>query len=49
MTRNFHRRYWLNRMKHTAYVLFILAASVALCLLVCVVWKMCWTVILSPP
>ena len=49
MTRNFHRRYWLNRIKHAAYVLLILATSVALCLLVCVVWRICWTVILCPP
>jgi hypothetical protein len=37
MTRNAHRRHWLAKIKHTAYVLTILAASAALCLLVCIV------------
>jgi hypothetical protein len=49
MTPKAHRRHKLDQIKHTAYVLFILAASVAVCLLVCVVWKICWTVILCPP
>jgi hypothetical protein len=49
MTRAAHRRYWLAQIKHTAYVLTILAASAALCLLVCIVWKICWTIILCPP
>jgi hypothetical protein len=30
-------------------VLTILAASAALCLTVCVVSKICWTIILCPP
>jgi len=49
MTRNAHRRHWLAKIKHTAYVLTILAAAAALCLLVCIVWKICWTIILCPP
>jgi hypothetical protein len=49
MTRNAHRRYWIKRVRHTAYVLFILATSVAVCLLVCIVWRICWTTILIPP
>ena len=49
MTRLFHRAHALKKIKHTAYVLFVLAASVAVCLLVCIVWKICWTLILTPP
>ena len=49
MTLKAHRLHALKKMKHAAYVLFILATSVALCLLVCVVWRICWTVILCPP
>jgi hypothetical protein len=48
MTRNF-RCHLLKEIKHAAYVLSLLAASAASCLVVCVVWKMCWTVILCPP
>ena len=49
MTAKAHRLHALKKIKHTAYVLTILAASVALCLAVCVVWKICWTIILCPP
>jgi len=49
MTSKAHRLHALKKIKHTAYVLLLLATSVALCLAVCVVWKICWTVILCPP
>lgn len=49
MTPKAHRRHWLAKIKQAAYVLLLLATSVALCLVVCVVWKICWTVILTPP
>ena len=49
MTAKAHRRYRLNQIKHAAHVLITLATSVALCLLVCVIWRICWTVILTPP
>jgi hypothetical protein len=53
MTRKAHQRYHakrrLGQIKHAAEVLLVLAASAAVCLLVCVVWRICWTVILCPP
>lgn len=49
MTRNFHRRHFLNKVKHAAQVGFAIATSVALCLVVALVWKSCWTLILTPP
>lgn len=39
----------LRKLQHVAYVLFILSMSVLLCLLTCIVWKICWTTILTPP
>jgi hypothetical protein len=49
MTSKAHRLHALKKIKHTAYVLLLLATSVALFLAVCVVWRICWTVILCPP
>lgn len=49
MTRNAHRRHKLGQLKHLAYVLLLLSMSVLLCLLTCIVWEICWTVILCPP
>lgn len=49
MTRNFHRRHFMNKVKQAAHVGLVLATSAALCLVVALVWKACWTLILTPP
>lgn len=53
MTAKAHRRHRLKRLlahvTHAARTLILVATSLALCLLVTLVWKICWTVILTPP
>ena len=53
MTAKAHRRHRLKQLTapvtHAARTLILIATSLALTLLVCIVWKACWTVILTPP
>ena len=53
MTAKAHRRHRLKcllaQVTHAARTLLLIATSLALCLLVCIIWKICWTVILTPP
>lgn len=53
MTAKAHRRHrpkqLLAQVTHAARTLLLIATSLALCLVVTLVWKACWTVILTPP
>lgn len=53
MTAKAHRRHRLKQLlaqvTHAAKTLLLIATSLALCLVVTLVWKACWTVILTPP
>ncbi len=53
MTAKAHRRHRLRqllaRLTHAARTLILIATSLALTVLVCIVWKTCWTLILTPP
>lgn len=53
MTAKAHRRHRLKQLTaqvtHAARTLILIATSLAITLLVCIVWKACWTLILTPP
>lgn len=53
MTAKAHRRHRLKQLTaqvtHAARTLILIATSLALTLVVTLVWKACWTVILTPP